>query len=525
MIAHPFARRLRLATLGGLRSSLVAAIAVALLVTAAAGATAVPPAPLARNAYQRISSSSEISADLAALAAASPLATVTVVGTTVQQRPIEALRLATGGASRAASRATVLLVGTQHGAAEPAGGEAMLLLARELVAGALRPLLEDLDIVLLPNVNADGRDLGRRGNAAEVNLNTDFVLASQPETQAVIAALDRFAPQVVLDVHESAERKRRTLAREGYLTNFDAQFEVANNPAVPAVLRELANSILLPALLARVSAAGLPARQYIGEITSTRQAITNGGLSLRNLRNMAGVDGALAFLLETRLDDRDQSFPTYRNIKARSERVMLALRCFLDLIHEQRAPILEQVAAARAALMKEPVTLYARYAAAPREARVELPLQRLPTRESVTLAFRDHRHIMSAATIAMPATYVLRGHTEDLLALLDRHKIHYERVSQPLEVPVLAERFAPPPAADAEVMLLHSEEQLLRVAHGAVFIDLVQRHGRLVPLLLDPRSNSSVFRAAPYSSALVRGGDFPVYRVRKGVIRPPPAAP
>ena len=125
----------------------------------------------------------------------------------------------------------------------------------------------------------------------------------------------------------------------------------------------------------------------------------------------------------------------------------------------------------------------------------------------------------------MPATYVLRGHTEDLLALLDRHKIHYERVLQPLEVPVLAERFAPPPAADAEVMLLHSEEQLLRVAHGAVFIDLVQRHGRLVPLLLDPRSNSSVFRAAPYSSALVRGGDFPVYRVRRGVIRPPPAAP
>jgi len=52
-----------------------------------------------------------------------------------------------------------------------------------------------------------------------------------------------------------------------------------------------------------------------------------------------------------------------------------------------------------------------------------------------------------------------------------------------------------------------------------LLIDLVQARGRLVPVLLDPRSTSSLVRLPQFSSMLEAGKEFGIYRVRKGVVR------
>lgn len=207
---------------------------LALLLPFLAAQAAPPPGdtPLQRNGYRRISSSAEISADLAAIDAASATARVEHLGQSHQGRALEALIFQEPGP--ASDRLRVLIIGSQHGAAEPAGAEALLRLARELAFGELRPLLDALDIVLIPNANPDGRDLGRRTNANGVNLNTDFVRAREPETRTLLQALVRYEPDAVLDSHESAVLKRKSLGREGWLTDFEIQFEIANNPGVPA---------------------------------------------------------------------------------------------------------------------------------------------------------------------------------------------------------------------------------------------------------------------------------------------------
>lgn len=190
----------------------------ALLLTALIGAAACAetlPTPLEAAGYSRHSTSEEISAYLATLVARAPaLARTEGIGRSVQGRSIEALLLTAPMAEAGAPRLKVLLVGSQHGGAEPAGGEALLAIARDLTEGDLRPLLDDLDVVLIPNANPDGRDLRRRANANRVNINTDFVLLSQPESRALAQALTRYAPHAVLDTHESAVLKRTTLARE-----------------------------------------------------------------------------------------------------------------------------------------------------------------------------------------------------------------------------------------------------------------------------------------------------------------------
>jgi hypothetical protein len=491
------------------------------VIVCVATASEIPPPPLQRAQYQRISRAAEISADLDALVAASPLARKERVGLSVQQRPIEALLLSSVSDGARTRHPRVMLVGSQHGAAEPAGGEAMLLLARQLLNGDLRGVLNDFDVVLLPDANPDGRDSGHRSNAAEVNLNTDFVRLSQPESQALLSALARYQPVAVLDVHESAILKRKTLAREGYLTDFDAQFEAANNPALPSALRDYGQQSLLPLLIAQARQRGLPAQRYIGEITSIHQPISNGGLSLRNFRNRAAMSGTLSFLVETKLDSRDDPWPTFRNIEARVVRSLSCQRSFLEVLQRERLAVLRTVEAARVAAQKEPIMLYANYAEDLAHPRVELVLRRLADRELATLTFADHRHVTTADEISMPATYVVSQPDDALRAALERHGIQYERQSQSFELPVVAERFAPAAAAE-RTKLLSSTDKFITTAPGALLIDLVQRHGRLVPLLLDPRSPSSLFRLPEFAAALRADQDFGIYRIHKGVMRGAP---
>jgi hypothetical protein len=501
-------------TLGALTAMVLLAVSGC---AAGADADALPPTPLEAAANSRLSTSEEMSAYIDTLAARAPaLARKEVLGHSVQGRPIEALVLAAPARKVGMPRLKVLLVGSQHGGAEPASGEAMLAIARDLIAGDLRPLLDDLDVILIPNANPDGRDLKRRANASRVNINTDFVLLSQPESRALVQALARYAPDAVLDAHESAVLKRQTLAREGYLTDFDAQFEIANNPAQAAGLQAFAQDDVLPALLARVSAGGLPANHYIGEIVSTRQPITHGGLTLRNFRNTAGLGNALSVLVETRLEPHHDPFASYRNIAVRVQRQQLCTRSFLVEVQVHRAAILEHTAAARAAPKPRRLTLFAGYAADPDQPTVTLPLRRLDTRALESIRFADHRRVVTADTIPFPAALVVTDHADLLLGLLDRHGIQYTTLTQAARLAVVATRFVARPNGADRLTPVQEAHKTLAVDPGGLVIDLAQPGGRKALLLLDPRSISSVFRYPEYAGLITPGAEFFVYQATGG---------
>ncbi|MGH8597783.1 MAG: M14 family metallopeptidase [Gammaproteobacteria bacterium] len=502
--------------------SALSAFAICPLATAQnSPATPVLHTPLERATFTRISTSAEITAFLDEFVAHyRGIAFKAIVGKSVQGRAIEALefRVEREGESQPA---TVLVIGSQHGAAEPAGGEALLVIARDLAGGVLSTLRDDIDIILIPNANPDGRDLVKRANANGVNINTDFVSLSQPESRVLEEALTRYRPDAVLDSHESAVLKRKTLAREGYLTDFNAQFEIANNPAVPAAVREFALNALLPELIARVSAAGLPAQRYVGEITSIKQPITHGGLTLRNFRNTAGISGAVSFLVETKLDSREDAYPTYRNIAVRLERQLLCIRTFLTLMHERRADLVAHTAAARNALHKEPLILNATYALDSAHPTLPIPMRRLDTRELEVLEFRDHRKVVMGEPIPYPPMLVVTRHIDKIRDVLDRHGLNYWSLTRPTSADVIAMRFD---RANNSVQFAAASElrKLLEIDPGGMFIDLAQPNGRYAMLLLDPRSISSIFHAPEFASLVQPDEDFFIYRTFKGATRSPP---
>lgn len=490
------------------------------------------PTPTEQSNYSRASSSAEVSKYLAELAAAFPQAEVEAIGHSVLGRPVEALVLSSAIGDNAAAtgeRLTVEIVGAQHGM-EGAGAESLLFIARELLAGDLQHVLADIDVVLIPNSNPDGFEINQRANANGVNLNTDFVSLTQPESVALVKALDRFEPEVVLDVHESAILKRKSLALEGYVTNFMIQFEIANNPNISRELRNFAMNDVLTPWIAGVDAAGFNAHRYFGEIRSSQQPVTNGGLSLQNFRNRTGIEGRLSFLMETRLDPTDGEYPTFHNLGARIARQRISIERFLLVVHKRRDEILAALAEERQQGNRQPLALDVRYVADKADPPVSIELRRINDGELERIEFVDSRTVATRAQLRMPTGYLVRGHQTEIANLLDRQGIQYRRLEQPrtyrgvafdvAEAKVRFQKIASSvPTSAASPSTLHSldrvHEQVSQVqaAPGDLWIDLDQPRGRFASLIFEPRSGSSLFRSAAYEHLVRPGISLPVVRI------------
>lgn len=113
----------------------------------------------------------------------------------------------------------VMVLARQHGT-EASGTTACLSLIQHFATseGELeRALLRQLTWVFVPVVNPDGMASGRRANAAGVDLNRDWQAQSQPETQAVRAAVLRHQPHALIDMHELPANSGKAAFRDNFI--------------------------------------------------------------------------------------------------------------------------------------------------------------------------------------------------------------------------------------------------------------------------------------------------------------------
>ncbi len=454
--------------------------------------------PLEVQGHTRLSTPEEMTAFLSRLAEQTSGARLWSLGHSAGGRPLTALHLPARRNDQPPLR--VMLVGSQHGAAEAAGGEALLTLARELTGAAWRGAVDYLEFVIYPDANPDGRALDSSRNADEVNINRDFVLLTQPESRALDHLLREFAPQVVLDAHESAILKSKSLAREGYMTDFETQFDCANNPAIPVALRAYAEQDMLPTLVTRVAARGVPAQRYIREILSLSQVATHGGLTARKLRNRAGLSGALSFLLETRVDPKHGQYSSFRNIAVRSAKQLLAQQVFIELVAERRS-ILQALLDAHAASV-EPLVLEACYASRGAEAVLRIPMRCIADGELREFEFADHRDVVCGSTVEVAGCYWVTGHHDTFARLLDAHGFAWQPLAAAVTRPVRVQTVA------IDEALWPAPRCVLReLPAGSLRVPVAGIRGRLLGLLLEARSSSSVFRYAAFSRLLPAGGE------------------
>lgn len=254
------------------------------------------------------SSNSEVAGWLRDLQAASAggRSRVAVLGIGASQSgtPIEALVLtrapATDPAALLASgKPTVLLVGQQHGD-EPAPAEALLVLARELAQGRLEPLLDRINVVLVPRANPDGAAAGKRVTASGIDLNRDHLLLRTPEARALARLQRDYQPAVTVDAHEYTV-VGRFLQKFGAIQKFDALLQYATTANLSEFMPRASEEWFRRPLVAALTREGLSSEWYYTTSTDPNDLrVSMGGTQPDTGRNVNGLRNAVSLLMETR---------------------------------------------------------------------------------------------------------------------------------------------------------------------------------------------------------------------------------
>ncbi len=214
--------------------------------------------------YKATSKSADVVAFCEAIAKRGPVAKLDYFGTTHEGRKLPMLVIAdppvaSAEEAKKSGRLVVLAFANIH-AGEVDGKEALLALARDLTDKKNHPLLKDLVILLVPNLNADGNDklspknrtsqngppeVGTRANAQGLDLNRDFVKLESPEIRALVKLFNIWDPTVVIDCHTTnGSRHRYTLTYDGprYPAHDTDLALWANNTLFPAVTKKVKDS-------------------------------------------------------------------------------------------------------------------------------------------------------------------------------------------------------------------------------------------------------------------------------------------
>jgi len=196
-------------------------------------------------------------------------------------------------------RPTVLLVGQQHGD-EPAGSEALIVIAQELAHGRLEPLLDRINVVVLPRANPDGARDDKRVTASGIDPNRDHLLLRTPEAQAQAQLARDYRPAVVVDSHEYTV-VGRYLEKFGTIQRFDAMLQYAMTANLPEFIGKASEEWFRRPLLARLKDEGLTSEWYYTTSSDVNdKKVSMGGVQPDTGRNVNGLKNAVSFLIETR---------------------------------------------------------------------------------------------------------------------------------------------------------------------------------------------------------------------------------
>jgi hypothetical protein len=161
-----------------------------------------------------------------------------------------------------ASGRAILLVQNSIHAGEMDGKDACLALLRDLVQNKDRAkLLDHVVFVFIPVYNIDGHEqrspfnrinqngpelAGWRGNAANLNLNRDYMKADAPETRAFLKMFHRWLPDFFVDDHVT----------DGMDYQYDVTFTLDDTPDVAPATAQWIRSTVTPELERQVDASG-----------------------------------------------------------------------------------------------------------------------------------------------------------------------------------------------------------------------------------------------------------------------------
>jgi hypothetical protein len=413
----------------------------------------------------------------------------------------------TGAGGATGDRIRVMIVGSQHGD-ERAGFEVALRLARDLSIGDLGPLLERLEVVIVPVANPIGMRAGTRADASGEDPNRDHVVLASPVNRALWELHAEVEPHVVLDLHEMGP------------SPFDAQIGLPTHPNVDPRLTELARYWLLPYVVRALAENDIRFHEYIAENPdpSYRNEIEAPAdtfyswapISADNARNAFSLAGSVGLLLETASEHEID------DLARRTDRLYLTAVSFLEVIAGLSDEVMARAwntpdhraasspfLALRAEPVADPEQPFLRWLRRTERGNVA-PLKVERWRPAVRVT----------ASLPLPAAWVITPKGEALFEHLRQHGIRTEILREAVTLEVGEYRS---PAT------VHPVQRTIPAGSWVIRAD--QARQRLLFSLIEPGSDDGWIQSAPpglgrTASELAAGfepGALPLFRIEGSV--------
>lgn len=154
----------------------------------------------------------------------------------------------------------VMVICQQHGN-EPSGKEAALIVARQLINDKSY-LLSKMDLALVPMVNIDGGEMGKRRNANNMDLNRNYVILSEPESRAVHKLFMKWKPEITLDIHEFNAVTKQWIS-QGITKDAEEMLGGNSNLNIDENIMTFSKNIFIPAVGKKVIDADVRFHEYV----------------------------------------------------------------------------------------------------------------------------------------------------------------------------------------------------------------------------------------------------------------------
>lgn len=472
------------------------------------------------------------------LAAASPLARRGSLGTSGEGRDLPLLILSDPPVENAAQareqieksgKLLVLAIGNIH-AGEVDGKEALPMLARDLLLSEDRAMLKELIFVIAPIYNADGNEqvsvdnrpgqkgpaegMGRRENAAGLDLNRDFIKLEAPETRALIRFFNSWDPDIFIDTHTT----------NGCYHRYVITYEGPKAPAGDADLLRYCRDEMMPAINERMLAHyGVPSFVY-GDFNRDHSRWETYPAHARYGTTYFGLRGRISILSEGY---------SYAEYKTRVLGTRDFVRSILEYARENRKSIrqmLERVdrrtVAAATSGTERKIALRTEAVAAPNKVSAAGFVEEKQGGHTVaTSQPRDYEvelwtHFRATLEVERPFAYALPAKASAAIDKLREHGISLERLSEEVQLDVETDgiqsaRFANDPFQGHKTTRLETVRASgnRKLPAGSIIVRCDQKLGNLLAYLLEPQSEDGLTTWNYFDEWLKDGKEFPVVRI------------
>jgi len=440
---------------------------------------------------------------------------------------------ASAASVRSSSAARVLVFANIH-AGEVAGKEAAQVLLRELAQGAHDGWLDSLVIIVAPIYNADGNEriglrnrarqhgplagMGHRANAGDLDLNRDNTKLESAEARALSRLVQEYDPHVALDLHTT----------NGSFHAYHLTYAPPLHPSTDARISRLLREEWLPAVTESVRNQFGWEFFYYGNVPGTFGMRGERGWYTFDYRprfttNYLGLRNRFGILSEA------YSYATF-------EERILAHGRFVEAVIEFAFANATRVREAVEAADREPgpgmeVALRAELA---RGDTIDVLMgavdeERNPYTGALIYRRRDERTVermpdygsfRATEIVTAPAAYLIPG---DLVRVIERLEAHGVRTARlDTDVDLGASTFHVDSTRTSErqfqghfprEMWGEWRAQRREFAAGTVVVPVCQPLGRLIVVLLEPRSDDGFLAWNLLDEAMEASGSYPIARV------------